>query len=184
MKTEVTNQRSGIRARVSVLDCGGPPPLSQWSGVRGPWSLVCLYFLLSAFCFRAWGQSYSLDWSTIDGGGGTSTGSVYSLTGTIGQPDAGAMSGGNYTLQGGFWGIIAAVQTPGAPSLSIFRTTTNTVAVSWPSSSTGWNLQQNTNSVSSVNWSNVTSGIQDDGTTKTLIVNPPAGNRFYRLFKP
>lgn len=38
--------------------------------------------------------------------------------------------------------------------------------------------------ISSVNWSNVTSGIQDDGTTKTLIVNPPAGNRFYRLHKP
>jgi hypothetical protein len=30
----------------------------------------------------------------------------------------------------------------------------------------------------------VTTTIQDDGTTKTLIVNPPAGNRFYRLFYP
>jgi uncharacterized protein YcnI len=65
--------------------------------------------------------------------------------------------------------------------LSIFRTAPNTVAVSWPSPSTGWTLQQNTNSVSSANWSNVTSGIQDDGTTKTFIVNPPTGNRFYRL---
>lgn len=126
-------------------------------------------------------QVYSIDWFTIDGGGGTSTGGVYSVTGTIGQPDAGAMSGGNYTLAGGFWGVIAAVQTPGAPLLSIFRTTTNTVAVFWPSPSTGWNLQQNTNSVSSVNWSNVTAVIQDDGTTKTLIVSPPTGNRFYRL---
>jgi hypothetical protein len=58
-------------------------------------------------------QSYSIDWFTIDGGGGTSTGGVYSVTGTIGQPDAGGlMSGGNYTLQGGFWSI-QAVQTPG-----------------------------------------------------------------------
>ncbi len=120
----------------------------------------------------------------MDGGGGTSTGGVYSVTGTIGQPDAGAMSGGNYTLQGGFWGLIAAVQTPGAPLLSIFRTTTNTVAVSWQSPSTGWNLQQNTNSISSANWSNVTSGIQDDGTNKTFVVHPPTGNRFYRLRKP
>ena len=71
-----------------------------------------------------------------------------------------------------------------APLLSILRTTTNTVAVSWPSPSTGWDLQQNTNSVGSLNWSNVTSGIQDDGTTKTLIVNPPTGTRFYRLNKP
>jgi len=70
------------------------------------------------------------------------------------------------------------------PGLFITRTTTNTVAVWWPSPSTGWVLQQNTNSVASVNWSNVTDTIQDDGTTKTLIVNPPAGNRFYRLFKP
>ena len=94
------------------------------------------------------------------------------------------MSGGNFTLDGGFWGIIAAVQTPGAPLLSIFHTTTNTVVVSWPSPSTGWTLQQNTNSVSSLNWSNVTAIIQDDNTTRTLIVNPPAGTRFYRLFKP
>ena len=75
------------------------------------------------------------------------------------------------------------VQTPCAPLLSIARTATNTVAVFWPSPSIGWNLQLNTNSVSSVNWSNVTATIQDDGTTKTLIVNPPAGNRFYRLHK-
>lgn len=140
--------------------------------------LICL--VCSSLCFCAVAQ-YSLDWSTIDGGGGTSTGGVYSVSGTIGQPDAGLLSGGNFTLQGGFWGIIAGVQTPGAPLLSILRTTTNTVVVSWPSPSTGWDLQQNTNSVSSVNWSNVTSGIQDDGTTKTLIANPPTGNRFYRL---
>ncbi len=70
------------------------------------------------------------------------------------------------------------------PLLTIFHTTTNTVAVTWPSPSTGWTLQQNTNRVSSLNWCNVTAAIQDDGTTKTLIVNPPAGNRFYRLFQP
>jgi hypothetical protein len=83
-------------------------------------------------------QNYSIDWYTMDGGGGISTGGVYSVTGTIGQPDAGAlMSGGNYTLQGGFWAI-KAVQTPGAPLLSIARTTTNTVAVFLPTPSTGF----------------------------------------------
>src|SRR6185503_16284634 len=103
---------------------------------------------------------------------------------TIGQPDAGKMSGGNYTLDGGFWGVIAAVQTPGAPTLYIARTTTNTVAVFWPSPSTGYTLQQNTNSVNSVNWSNVLTAPLDDGSTKTVIVAPPTGNRYYRLFKP
>jgi hypothetical protein len=53
------------------------------------------------------GGGYDLAWSTIDGGGATpggSTGGEYSLGGTIGQPDAGVLSGGSYTLNGGFWG--------------------------------------------------------------------------------
>jgi len=129
-------------------------------------------------------QSFTTDWFTIDGGGGTSTGGVYSVSGTIGQPDAGRMSGGNYTIDSGFWSILTAVQTPGAPLLSISRTATNKVVVSWPSPSPGYQLQQNTNSVSSVNWNNVFATPTDDGTTKSLVVNPPTGNRFYRLFKP
>lgn len=47
---------------------------------------------------------YSVDWHTIDGGGGTSAGGGFMLAGTVGQPDAGEMSGGNYVLVGGFWG--------------------------------------------------------------------------------
>jgi hypothetical protein len=45
-----------------------------------------------------------LPWFTIDGGGTTaSTGGVYALGGTTGQPDAGLLTGGVYQLQGGFW---------------------------------------------------------------------------------
>ena len=130
-------------------------------------------------------ENYSLDWFTIDGGGGTSTGGVYSVSGTIGQPDAGpTMSGGNYTIDGGFWSLLSVVQTPGSPLLSIARTTTNMVAVFWPSPSTGFTLQQNINGIATVNWSNIVTTPTDDGTTKTVIVNPPTGNRYYRLFKP
>ena len=68
--------------------------------------------------------------------------------------------------------------------LTITRTTTNTMAIPWFSPATGFTLQQNTNSVSSLNWSNVVTVPTDDGTTKTVIVNPPTGNRYYRLFKP
>ncbi|MBI3850309.1 MAG: hypothetical protein HY298_08480 [Verrucomicrobia bacterium] len=136
-------------------------------------------------CESARAQSYRIDWFTIDGGGGSSTGGVYSVNCTIGQPDAGpTLSGGNFTVDGGFWSLIAAVQTPGAPFLSIRLTTTNTVAVSWPSPSTGFTLQQNTNALATVNWSNVVATPDDDGTTKTIIVNPPTGNRYYRLKSP
>jgi len=46
---------------------------------------------------------YEISWSTIDGGGGRSTGGDYALTGTIGQPDAGWSEGGPYEMLGGFW---------------------------------------------------------------------------------
>jgi hypothetical protein len=77
-----------------------------------------------------------------------------------------------------------SISFSGQPELSVSRTTTSAVAVSWPSPSTGWVLQQNTNAVSSANWSNVTSGIQDDGTIKTFSADPATGNCFYRLSKP
>ena len=46
---------------------------------------------------------YELSWYTIDGGGGRRSGGPYTLTGTIGQPDAAWSSGGKYELLGGFW---------------------------------------------------------------------------------
>ena len=70
------------------------------------------------------------------------------------------------------------------PSLTIARTATNTVAISWPSPSTGFTLQQNTNGIATVNWSNVLTAPTDNGTTKTVIVDQPSGNRFYRLSSP
>ncbi len=63
--------------------------------------------LLTTFAVAqcALAQTFELSWYTIDGGGAMfSTGGSFELSGTIGQPDAGVMAGGNYTLIGGFWG--------------------------------------------------------------------------------
>jgi uncharacterized transporter YbjL len=39
---------------------------------------------------------------------------------TIGLPDAGvAMSGGDFSVTGGFWSLISAVQTIGSPALVV-----------------------------------------------------------------
>ncbi len=54
--------------------------------------------------------AHELPWFTVDGGGGESAGGGFTLAGTAGQPDAGALSGGEYTLLGGLW--------PGAMPLS------------------------------------------------------------------
>ncbi|HAJ37797.1 MAG TPA: hypothetical protein DCL15_19175 [Chloroflexi bacterium] len=68
---------------------------------------LCLaLLLLPAVVLAQSGSGYNLEWNTIDGGGHTfSSGGVYSVGGTIGQPDAGSVSGENYTLAGGFWGL-------------------------------------------------------------------------------
>lgn len=145
--------------------------------------VFCL--LLCPFALAAWAQ-YSVDWHTVDGGGGASTGGVYTVTGTIGQPDAGTMTGGKYSLSGGFWGVIAAVQTPGAPWLSIFRTTTNTIVISWPAPSDGWTLES-TNALPSVAvaWPAVPPPYQTntDMIYLTFTNQPPGGNRFFRLHR-
>lgn len=50
------------------------------------------------------GSGYDLSWWTVDGGGSTSSsGGSYALDGTVGQPDAGLLASGDYTLAGGLW---------------------------------------------------------------------------------
>jgi hypothetical protein len=46
---------------------------------------------------------FSLDWYTIDDGGGQASGGTYQLSVTVGQPDAGTSIGSGFTLEGGFW---------------------------------------------------------------------------------
>jgi len=142
-----------------------------------------LVLALSLCTFNVSAQTYTIDWFTIDGGGGTSTGGVYTVSGTIGQPDAGHMSGGNFTVDGGFWGIIGAVQIPGSPLLRVLLTSTNTVLVAWSAPSTGFSLQQNTN-LNTTFWAGVTNTVNVIGSENQIIVAPPVGNRFYRLKNP
>jgi hypothetical protein len=130
------------------------------------------------------GQNYSIDWFTIDGGGGTSTGGVYSVSGTIGQPDAGRMTGASYALDGGFWGFVGAVQTGGAPLLSVERLGTS-VRVFWPLPATGFLLDQaGVVGGPPASWSETTSPYSTNATHISITVPAPVGNRFYRLRRP
>lgn len=69
------------------------------------------------------------------------------------------------------------------PQLTISLTDTNTVVVSWPSPSTGYNLEVNTN-LATTAWVTPLEGVTDNGAIKYIIINPPMGNQFYRLAKP
>ncbi len=136
--------------------------------------------LLASAC--AGSAQYAIDWFTIDGGGGQSSGGAYTLHGTIGQSDAATSSGGRYTLHGGFWSAFAVVQTEGAPTLRILRNAGN-VTLTWPNPSSGFQLQESP-SLTSPNWTDVNTapGIVGDEKQVNQAVAP--GTRFFRLRQP
>ena len=138
--------------------------------------------LLSQSALAQSGEGFDLSWATIAGGGGTCTNGQYSLTGTIGQPDAGVMTNGNFTLQGGFWSVVA-VQTPGAPYLSITNAA-GLVTVSWPLPADGWVLEQ-TNRLPTVAapWPVVTAVCVTNATDIRVTLPATPGNQFFRLHR-
>ena len=121
---------------------------------------------------------YTIDWWTVDGGGGDGTGGTFALSGTAGQPDAGVMDGG--VLDGGFWALIAPVPT----DLTITRIGGN-VFISWPSPSTGFRLQVCTN-LAAGNWTYYAGppNEQDNGVIRSLTLPPTGGPHYYRLKNP
>jgi len=138
---------------------------------------LALLFLLLALPAAA--QTYSINWFTVDGGGGTSTGGVYSVSGTIGQPDAGAtMTNGQFAVTGGFWALPTAVQIIGGPVLKIVAATPGQATISWTPATPGFVLQESW-SLSPANWTNSPSGAANPITVPAVV-----SGKFYRLFKP
>ncbi len=141
---------------------------------------VSLLILLVTCGYTAHAQ-YTIPWSKIAGGGVTtpSTGGVYAVRGTLGQPEAGGpLLNGQYAVTGGFWGLPTLVQTPGAPTLTVAAGAPGQAVISWSPATPGFVLQE-TPSLENPNWVNSSSGA-------TNPVNvPEAGlSKFYRLRKP
>lgn len=140
---------------------------------------VFITLALGLTTFAASSQNYSLTWTTIDGGGGTSTGGVFSVQGTIGQPDAGGpLTGGQFLVAGGFWALPIAVQTPGAPTLVIARISASQARISWTPNTPGYVLQETT-TLTPPNWVNSPSG-----TANPVTVASSPNAKFFRLRKP
>ncbi len=139
--------------------------------------------LLALTALSAHAQSYSIDWYKVSGGGGASTRGVYSVSGTIGQPDAGgAMTGGNYSLTGGFWSLIAVVQTAGSPTLTVSHSGSS-VIVSWQDTGS-FTLQQNSNLTATANWTTSGYSISTSNGTSSITITAPTRSLFFRLANP
>jgi phosphodiesterase/alkaline phosphatase D-like protein len=70
-----------------------------------------------------------------------------------------------------------------APILTIAHSG-KSVVISWPSPSTGFVLQQNTNLANAAGWSSFGGTVSDNGVTKSVTNSPPIGNCFFRLVHP
>jgi hypothetical protein len=163
-------------------------------------------FLVALIPALGFAQQYSIDRYKIAGGGGTSTNGIYSVSGTIGQPDASsAMTGGGYSLTGGFWSLISVVQTAGLPTLTVTHSgntvtvssvvqtagpptlavahSGNAVTVSWPATGS-YTLQQNGNLATPGGWK--TSGYSNSTAngTNSITITSATGNLFFRLANP
>lgn len=151
-------------------------------------SLSC--FLSVALVWWVGGAAHAQDLAmprhVIAGGGGVSSGGAFALSGTIGQPDAGAPSSdGAFALTGGFWALPVAVQTPDAPQLAV-ALTNGLVMVSWPRPADGFVFDQTTafsaGRIRTV-WTQVAFPYQTNA-THIFITTAPSDMRFYRLRKP
>jgi hypothetical protein len=144
-------------------------------------TLLIIPLLLIAAAVSA--QQYSIDWYKIAGGGGISTGATYQVTGIIGQPDAsGAMTGGIYSLTGGFWSLISVVQTAGLPNLSISQSG-NSIVISWPNTGS-YTLQQNANLALASGWVPTGYQINTANGTNSITITSPTGSLFFHLSPP
>jgi hypothetical protein len=82
----------------------------------GLWN-ACLMICITWSVSHTSASGQSIDWFTIDGGGAflTAAGTL-TLSGTVGQPEAGVtMTGGAFALTGGFWAMPVATDVPACP---------------------------------------------------------------------
>lgn len=63
---------------------------------------------------------YNLDWFTVDAGSGLAIGGNYLLYGSIGQYEAGNLSGGSYGLSGGFWNLPVTGNSTTLPQYQLY----------------------------------------------------------------
>lgn len=143
------------------------------AGRAGRW--ITLAGLLAASgCVPGLTQPFALESWSIDGGGGTSAGGGFSVSGTIGQPDAGTLSGGGFGLVGGFPGFHVVPAGPMTVALQILAD--GRVHVTWPGAEAAWQLEAASRLGSSPDWQTVTA---PGATSYTAPATGPA--RFFRL---
>ena len=125
---------------------------------------------------------FAIDWFTVEGGGGTSDGGSYQLSGTAGQPDAvGFAYGTGSFLLGGYWSIAFE-----GPRLALeLLPDRRTIKVSWPRWASDYVLEQRITlpEMPEADWPTdvPTEAYQADACHYFILVPAASGTMFYRL---
>lgn len=120
-----------------------------------------LLLLLGVSALGLGAQEFSLTWTTVDGGGvQDSAGGAFTLSATVGQPDAGTSAGGDFTLHSGFWAGITDEPGWTVPTLRI-GAGPGRPHVYWPATATNWTLQTA---------ADLRPGIWQDGATNAVLI--------------
>jgi hypothetical protein len=134
--------------------------------------------LLFFVAISAANAQYTIDWFTMDGGGGSGTAGTFAMSGTIGQLDATSGSAGNVVFLGGYWSVIAEE----LPILRIFRFNSN-IVLAWPDPSTGFILETKAD-LFAPQWNEVSIEPKIVGTEKQVTWGVPVDKHFFRLHRP
>lgn len=99
--TSITFGAGGVTSSSGTLSPGRYTMFSRVSATAGKQELTV--------DLAVQGPPFSIDWSTIDSGGGELNGGAFAISGTAGQPDAASrasrLSGDTFQIIGGFWAV-------------------------------------------------------------------------------
>jgi hypothetical protein len=121
---------------------------------------------------------YTLDWHTMDAGGGCGAVGSFEMRGTLGQPDAFTGAAGPIVLVGGYWSLLDEL----LPLLRIYRVGPD-VVLAWPSPSPGFELQASPDLITGA-WNPVTIVPVKIGSEFQVTWGPPIGRHYFRLHRP
>jgi hypothetical protein len=80
-----------------------------------------------------------------------------------------------------YWNMVGGPYQ--VPELRVANSMDNSIVVSWPAASPGWELQQ-TDSLSPSAWTRTTNQVNLVSTENQALIGPAIGNQFYRLYRP
>ena len=132
--------------------------------------------LLALAASSAQAQPYDLSWWTVDGGGATNlAGGPYSLSGTVGQADAGGpFAGAPYLVHSGFWSAFAG--SGGGPSADLAITKTDGQAAAVPGQAVSYTIVVSNGGPSAVTGAAVTDAPPAALTSPTWTCTASAGS--------